>query len=430
MISIAELPIRFGFAGKFELQASLILQIVLRDLGFRNIPFLRSLLALMLIFHRPTAQLIFSVVVLIALSTFAFAQKANSRNTRSSGAANEMTIKVEVKNRTYVGKPLVWDGKNMQLLRRDGRMTFLPVASHDDYEVLANSFSRMSKSKVVAKLKKEFGSRYTVSTTSSFIVVHPHGSYQKWAKPFEDLNLRFASYFSTRGNPLNAPEFPMVAVVLNTRGEFDRMLKGHYEASPNMLGYYSPRSNRIITYDQTKDAGKSIFDTNTLVHEATHQTAFNRGVHNRFGDYSSWMVEGLACMFEADGVNNGYIHTKRKDRVNSARLYAIQRMIEDGSAKGTLEKIVRDDNLFRSDDQLAYAYAWGLTFYLAENKQRDYLRFLIDDAKREDFSAYGPSERIERFAKVFGDDFNKTEARMFNFLMKQNVQIPKGYTRR
>ena len=379
----------------------------------------------MLMYLRLASSLIFTFIAAMVLSNVTFAQKANNSKT-----ANEMTIKVEVKNRTYIGKPLVWDGENMQLLRRDGRMTFLPVKSHDDYKILANSFSKMSRSKMIAKLKKEFGSRYTVSSTSSFIVVHPHGDYQKWAKPFEDLNKRFASYFSTRGNRLESPEFPMVAVVLNTRGEFDRMLKGHYEASPNMLGYYSPRSNRIITYDQTKDAGESIFNTNTLVHEATHQTAFNRGVHNRFGDYSSWLVEGLACMFEAKGVNNGYIHTRRKDRVNSGRLLAIQYAIKNGSAKGTLEKIVREDNLFRSDDQLAYAYAWGLTFYLAETQQRNYLRYLTDDAKREDFSAYGPSERTETFAKAFGEDFDKLEARMFNFLMKQKVQIPEGYTRR
>ena len=367
---------------------------------------------------RPATILFFSLVISTALTDALCAQNGG----------REMTIKVEVKNRTYIGKPLVWDGKNMQLLRRDGRMTFLPVKSHDDYDVLSNDFSVMPRKMMVAKLKKEFGKRYTVSRTSSFLVVHPHGEYQKWAKPFEDLNNRFSAFFSSRGHKLEEPQFPMVAVVLNTRSEFDRMLKGYYQANPNMLGYYSPRSNRIITYDQTKDDEDSIFNTNTVIHEATHQTAFNRGVHNRFGDYSSWLVEGLACLFEAKGVHNSYIHTRRKDRVNSSRLLAIQYAIKKGKAKGKLEKIVRDDELFRSDSQLAYAYAWGLTFYLAETKPREYLRYLTKDAQRKNFTAYGAKERLESFAKAFGSDFDNLESRMFTFLMKQKVALPKGYT--
>jgi hypothetical protein len=364
--------------------------------------------------------LIFSCAITIALSGALLAQKSD----------REMTVKIEVNDRAYIGNPLVWDGKNMQLLRRDGRMTFLPVKSHDDYKVLTHSFSPMSRKMMVAKLKKEFGKRYTVSTTASFLVVHPHGEYEKWAKPFEDLNKRFSAFFSTRGHKLEQPQFPMVAVVLNTRSEFDRMLKGYYQANPNMLGYYSPRSNRIITYDQTKNERDSIFDTNTVIHEATHQTAFNRGVHNRFGEYSSWIVEGLACLFEAPGIHNSYIHTQRKDRVNSRRLLSIQYAIKKGKAKGTLEKIIRDDALFRSNDSLAYAYAWGLTFYLAETRPREYLRYLTDDAKRKDFTAYGSTERLESFAKAFGSDFDNLESRMFNFLMKQKVKIPEGYTRR
>ena len=367
---------------------------------------------------RTTNILIFSFVISVALAEALIAQKKSP----------EMTIKVDVNKRTYIGKPLVWDGKNMQLLRRDGRMTFLPVKSHDDYEVLSNDFSVMPRKLMVAKLKKEFGKRYTVSSTSSFLVVHPHGEYQKWAKPFEDLNKRFSAFFSSRGHKLEQPQFPMVAVVLNTRSEFDRMLKGYYQSNPNMLGYYSPRSNRIITYDQTKTEEDSIFDTNTVIHEATHQTAFNRGVHNRFGDYSSWLVEGLACLFEAKGVHNSYIHTRRKDRINSSRLLSIQYAIKEGDAKGKLGKIIRDDELFRSDAQLAYAYAWGLTFYLAETKPREYLRYLKDDAQREDFTAYDAKERLKRFAKAFGSDFDNFESRMFNFLMKQKVTLPKGYT--
>ena len=41
--------------------------------------------------------------------------------------------------------------------------------------------------------------------------------------------------------------------------------------------------------------------SDTIIHEATHQTAYNVGVHARFADQPRWLVEGLAMMFEAEG---------------------------------------------------------------------------------------------------------------------------------
>ena len=42
----------------------------------------------------------------------------------------------------------------------------------------------------------------------------------------------------------------------------------------------------------------------TIIHEVTHQVAFNCGVHTRFNDVPRWVSEGLATMFEAKGVWN------------------------------------------------------------------------------------------------------------------------------
>jgi len=182
------------------------------------------------------------------------------------------------------------------------------------------------------------------------------------------------------------------------------MLKANVKGARNWVGYYSPSSNRIITYDRVKEESEGFFESNTLIHEAAHQVAYNRGVHNRFGNRSSWITEGLACMFEAEGVYNRNINSQRKDRVNSSQLWTMQTAIKDGSAKGNLKYILQDDKLFRSNANFAYAYAWGLTFYLAETQPRAYLKFLTDDAKRPNFSAYGSNERLERFAEAFGSD--------------------------
>lgn len=102
------------------------------------------------------------------------------------------------------------------------------------------------------------------------------------------------------------------------------------------------------------------------------------------------------------------------------------RLIDNGSAKGNLEKIVRDDRLFQSNPQLAYAYGWGLTFFLAETKSKDYIKFLTDDGKRENFSRYSRTDRVEQFAEAFGSDFENIEATMFNYLKR--VKLPPAST--
>jgi len=108
------------------------------------------------------------------------------------------------------------------------------------------------------------------------------------------------------------------------------------------------------------------------------------------------------------------------------RMLPLLRMINNGSAKGNLENIVRDDRLFQSKPQLAYAYAWGLTFYLAETQSKDYIKFLTDDGKRENFSRYSRTDRVQQFAEAFGSDFENIEAQMFNYL--KSVKLPPSTT--
>ena len=75
---------------------------------------------------------------------------------------------------------------------------------------------------------------------------------------------------------------------------------------PNTLGHYDPASNRVFLFDVTSGTSGDDWSENadTIIHEATHQTAYNVGVHKRFTAAPRWLVEGLATMFEARGVWN------------------------------------------------------------------------------------------------------------------------------
>lgn len=333
-----------------------------------------------------------------------------------------MTAKISYRGKSYVGKPLAWDGQDLALLRRDGRVSRLPMKSADELQKLSDSYRPYSVSDLANRLRREFGGKYQVTQTQNFLVVHPPGNANSWSKPFQDLYWRFELYFKSRGLKVNKPEFPMIAVVLKTRKEFDYFLKNYQSYDPKILGYYSATSNRIITYDQSPKGSSSrspdwLANNSTLIHEATHQTAFNTGIHNRFAPEPRWISEGMAMMFEAPGVNNSAYYSKRSDRINADRLRSLQRYYRRGTTKNLLAEIVVSDDRFRTDPSLAYAYAWGLTFYLSEKMPNKYLKFLRNDAKRKPYSPYSGKQRARDFAAAFGADIPGIEARMKEFIM-------------
>ena len=333
----------------------------------------------------------------------------------------EITIQVPYKEKAYVGRPLAWDGREMMLLRRDGKVSILPVKTDQDYSTVSSGFKPHSASEMRRRLQSEFGNKYEVSLTRDFVVVHPPGNPEVWAMPFQQLFARFQAYFSTRGFNLKDPEFPMVAVVLRTRGEFDRILRAFHDYDPSILGYYSPTSNRIITYDQTEGRSKDklwLFNAGTILHEATHQTAFNTGLHSRFGPVVRWESEGLAMLFEARGVNNSQNFPRQEDRVHASRLSQLKKLYRDGKVRGKMAELVVNDDLFRTEPQAAYAISWGMTFYFSEAMPSNYKRFLKNDAARTDFSSYSGRQRSTDFAKAFGGDLNELEARMRRFFQE------------
>lgn len=329
----------------------------------------------------------------------------------------EMMVRVRYGDRHYVGQPLAQDGHHLAIVRRDGRWTNVPLKSSTKIEKIADDFQPYSAKTIRERLQKEFGVKYQVSITPTFVVVHPPGDYQQWALPFEQLYQRFRSYFVTRGMALDPPRFPLVAVVLRSRGEFDRFLRAYHDYDPEILGYYSPRSNRIITYADSMKADDGVFRT-TLIHEAAHQTAYNVGIHSRFNPTPRWITEGLAMMFEAKGVHNSLHYSDRRDRIQPARLAALQKLYRQQRIQGRLQALIASDHLFQAEPNVAYPMAWGLTFFLAENYPREYFDFLRRDSARGDFRDYSPSDRLRDFALTFGDQLDELEQRMERFYEK------------
>ena len=358
------------------------------------------------------AELKKSCIILIACAALAvFATAADGQKS---------TVKVELNGRSYVGKQLAYDGRDMVLMRRDGRISILNVKNSSAISRVSGAFEPYQSEFIRQKLQKEFGVKYQVSKTRNFVVVHPPGDFQNWAMPFEILYQRFRNYFSSRGFSVDNPQFPMVAVVLRKRSEFDKFLRTYHTYNKNTLGYYSQKSNRIITYDPSngRSTKKDWAFNDTLIHEAVHQTAFNVGVHKRYGFTPHWVLEGLACMFEAKGIHNSMYYSAEKDRINKTRLIRLKYYYSKNRVQGKLAKFIADDDTFDSDPSVAYAYSWGLTFFLAEKFPAEFFTFLRNDANRKEFQEFTAEARLSAFMDVFGDDINGLDKRLERFIAK------------
>jgi hypothetical protein len=333
--------------------------------------------------------------------------------------AAEFMFRARVNGQMLEGKPLTWSQDQMLLLGRDGRLhEFNPKEAKEARKTSPRFFS-YSPSEMKTALQQEFDKQFDITTTRHYLVVHPAGERDQWADRFEELYKRFEHYFRVRGFSLTAPQYPMVAIVFRNEAEYHR----HAKASgtpmrPNTLGHYDPVSNRVFLFDAT--AGSSGIDWSenaaTIIHEATHQTAYNVGIHRRFTEMPRWLVEGLATMFEARGVWNSQYDRTIDDRINRGRLDGFREYAAKRRQPGSLARLITSDDVFRSDGDGAYAEAWALSFYLCETQPRLYAAYLSKTAERPLFSEYTPAERMADFQDIFGGEMKMFETKFVRYM--------------
>jgi hypothetical protein len=191
----------------------------------------------------------------------------------------------------------------------------------------------------------ELPSGFDIHTTNHYLICYNTSrEYAAWCGAlFERLYKAFTNSWTRRGLKLHESEFPLVAIIFNTRESYTNYSRAELgKSAESIVGYYSLRSNRVTMYDLTgieslRGAGDrrgSSAQINlvlsrpeaeqvvaTIIHEATHQIAFNSGLQTRFADIPLWVSEGIAVYFETPDLqsskgwrNVGAVKTSRLER--------------------------------------------------------------------------------------------------------------------
>lgn len=330
----------------------------------------------------------------------------------------EPTIRLETEGRVLEGLLLAASEQQGWLLTRDGQLArFSPKLAHR-YAALPGGFRALSQAEFRGLLLQEFGQGFEVSGVGHYLVVHPAGTRDRWAMRFEELYRAFVHYFAARGWELHQPAFPLIAVVYPRQSDFWRYAhKEGFSPMSEVLGYYSPLTNRIVMYDATSLGGQDwLVNAETIIHEATHQAAFNTGIHSRFSEAPRWIVEGLGTLFEARGVWQPHRWPNQSDRIQRRRLAAWRAWSTTRRPPDALAQLISSDRWFTEDPNGAYAEAWAATFFLSETMPEKYVAYLKKTAAVPRFAEYPAPQRLADFVSVFGSDMKMLDARLKRFL--------------
>lgn len=367
---------------------------------------------------RGRGHVLIRFVLGVALSaTMGITHKAAAEDARQA-VANFM-IQADVDGQRVEGRPLFWSKSRVQLMLRDGQLFDFRTSQAKNYRRTSDRFRSYTAAEIRSRLASELGNKFDITGTGHYLVAHPAGEKDRWAERFEDLYRSFVHYFSVRGLPIQEPEFPLIAIVWKNKDDYLKYaVRTGHPIGPNTLGYYSPTTNRVHLYDEAagKTSGRQWHrNAETIIHEVTHQTAFNTGVHRRFAGCPRWVAEGLGTLFEARGIYDSRNHSTRGDRLNRAQLDGYKTLASNLS-KADLARMITTDRAFETDATLAYAQAWAFSFYLLETQPRRYTAYLKKTAERQPGTVYSPTARLADFTAIFGDNFAMHQARFAKFM--------------
>lgn len=336
-------------------------------------------------------------------------------------------IQLDLRNQTLQATPLLATDQRVLMLGRDGQLWDFSPASATNFTRLATPFRPMPQSEMRGALLAEFGRGFDVTGTGSYLVVHPAGAKDQWAAQFEHLFRSFQQYFTARGIQPQSARFPLVAVVFPDFASYQQYAaQSGMRVTPATVGYYSSATNRVALYDVTRgNPNDPLWAENmaTIIHEATHQTAFNTGIHSRTAPQPKWLVEGLATMFEAPGVWDSRNHTRFRDRVNQQRLTQFLEYMQTQRTPGSLAQFVTSDDPFYTRPGTAYGEAWALVFFLIETRPREFAQYLRHVSNRPAGEDYSETQRLQDFQSAFGTDLSMLESHFLRYVAQMPQQM-------
>lgn len=297
-------------------------------------------------------------------------------------------------------------------------------------------FKPLDKEALGQELLKELPRGFRIHTTAHYVICYNTAPvYAEWCGAlYERLFLAFTNYWKRQGFDLREPEWPLVALVFDSQASYARFAKAELgEATSSIIGYFSLRTNRVLMYDLTGagSAGnlKAPAQINrllsrpgaertvaTIIHEATHQVAFNCGLQTRYADIPLWVSEGIAIYFETPDLQRAK-GWRTIGAVNRVRLVEFRKYVQH-RPRDSLTTLLSNNERFRHPRtaSIAYAEAWALNYFLIRKHSDEYFKYVGELAKKRPLRYDEPEDRLTQFRAAFGDDLKKLDHEFLRYM--------------
>jgi len=367
-------------------------------------------------------------VAAIAVAAVAPITRGAESEPVSDDRAEEVSFDQGGQRLSVIGRVIVEAADGGLLLEaNDGMLWTIERGEVLSRKRLERSFAPLGQKELAERLLSELPAGFRIHVTPHYVVCYNTSrEFAQWTSSLlERLYKAFTNYWENEGLELRRPEFPLVVLVFAERQLYDQASREDLPGGTgSIVGYYSLRSNRVNMFDLTgaeavRATGNrrgSMREINqmlsqpaavplvaTIVHEATHQIAFNCGLQARYADIPLWLCEGMAVYFEAPDLasTRGW---RGIGRVNYPRLKMFRENLPTWQA-GTLERMLADNRRFRDPQTAvdAYADAWALNYYLIKYKPKAYTAYLKALAEKQPLIEDDPKQRLAEFREHFGE---------------------------
>ena len=329
--------------------------------------------------------------------------------------AERVEFRVDGRQRIALGNILV-EAEDGGILLESRNQTIWPLQPNEivSRRRLDEDPKPLSRKELANAIQSELGSGFRIHETKHYIICYNTSTdYVRWCGAmFERLHRAFHYYWERRGIKLHKTP-PLVACVFRNKKSYeDYGRPGIGETIKSILGYYSNKSNRIAMYDLT--AGQRLNSAAitrymrtertvaTIIHEATHQLAFNTGMHQRYADIPLWLSEGLAIYFETPDLNSSK-GWKTIGKVNQVRLRQFAEYTKHRRSDSLLTLIATDDRFQRLGlASEAYAESWAFCYYLIKHHARDFSEYLRILQAKDPLVTDTQESRLADFVQAFG----------------------------
>lgn len=291
---------------------------------------------------------------------------------------------------------------------------------------------------LASKLLEELPGNFRILKKKHYVIAYQTElAYAKWIAGLYESRLysAFEKFWKQKKVKLTESTYPLVVIIFANRPEYERYATRELGQPPgNTVAYYNLMTNRVAMFDLTAEqlAGqvddrkideiltnpRAIPMVATIIHEATHQLIFNRGLQQRLADTPLWLNEGLALFFEAPDLRSkrGW---RGPGKLNQPRLDLFINNHANRPADA-IARMVSDDAQFqRAETGLAaYADAWSFNYFLLKRKPKEFAAYLTHMSTHQPQVNVTPQERLADFTKFFGEDLDKLERDFIKYMKK------------